>query len=400
MQTAVNERALESPSGVGEKSALAFAWETIEALGADLSLSEILQSWALAVVKHLGANLARVWTMSAFGLQLQATAEANTLAGDAYTHMPVGAFVDGIADECRPYATNDIRNDPHLMDSDWAKREHLKAFAGHPLMSRGKLVGVAAMVSKHPISDVAMQALATSAAGLALTIRRKRVEAGAKEAVRDLKAKNAALISANQRSQALIDLAPSGILVVDRAGTMTAVNAMAEKMFGFAQGELLGQQADLLLPVPLRGTGAFSRPGRARLIGADGSQRPAQGWFDIPRRNWPRADRDPAGDMRCCIVDITDRADTLRLRKMHAELKAASDRSLQVIESVPNGIVVVDQFRRDYPCERSGGEDVRIRPAGTDRPTGGNAVSGVRGSGRTLTGVRKDGSEFAARNQP
>jgi GAF domain-containing protein len=205
---------MEGQSVVSEKSALAFAWETIEALGADQSLPEILQSWALAVVKHLDANLARVWTMSAAGLQLQATAEANTLAGDAYTHMPVGAFVEEIAAECRPYATNDLRNDPHLMDAEWAKREHLRAFAGHPLMSRGKLIGVAAMVSRHPVSDVAMQALATSAAGLALTIRRKRVQAVAKEAVRELKAKNAGLISANQRSQALIDLAPSGILVL------------------------------------------------------------------------------------------------------------------------------------------------------------------------------------------
>src|SRR5580704_13873788 len=140
MLTSLGERVLEGPSGVGEKSALAFAWETIEALGVDQSLSEILQSWAQSVVRHLDANLARVWTMSASGLQLQATAEANTLAGDAYTHMPVGAFVEEIADECRPYATNNIRNDPHLMDLEWAKRERLRAFAGHPLMSRGKLV--------------------------------------------------------------------------------------------------------------------------------------------------------------------------------------------------------------------------------------------------------------------
>jgi len=403
MQTAVDERALEGPSGVGEKSALAFAWETIEVLGSDQGLAEILQSWALAVVKHLDANLARVWTMSSVGLQLQATAEANTLAGDAYTHMPVGAFVEEIADECRPYATNDIRNDPHLMDLEWAKRERLRAFAGHPLMSRGKLVGVAAMVSKHPVSDVAMQALATSAAGLALTIRRKRVHAAAKEAVRELKARNAELVSANQRSQALIDLAPSGILVVDREGAMTVVNAMAERMFGFARGELLGQSADILLPVPLRGSGTFTGPGERALsartdlngLRKDGSAFPVEiGLVPI----------EPGGDMRCCIVDITDRADTLRLRKMHAELRAASDRSLQVIESVPNGIVVVDHsgaitlvnalaekmfgFDRQELIGQPGGILLpELMP-----PTFFRQESRV--SGRALTGVRKDGSVF------
>ncbi len=403
MQPAVNESAVEGQSAVGEKSALAFAWETIEALGSDLSLSEILQSWALAVVKHLDANLARVWTMSAVGLQLQATAEANTLAGDAYTHMPVGAFVEEIAEECRPYATNDLRNDPHLMDSEWAKREQLRAFAGHPLMSRGKLVGVAAMVSKHPVSDVAMQALATSAAGLALAIRRKRVEAAAKEAVRELKAKNAELVSANQRSQALIDLAPSGILVVDRAGTMTVVNSMAEKMFGFAPGELLGQPADMLLPEPLRGSGAFAGPDERALsarkdlngLRKDGSSFPVEiGLVPI----------EPGGDMRCCIVDITDRADTLRLRKMHAELRAASQRSLQVIESVPNGIVVVDHSGAitlvNAPAEKMFGFDRQEligRPGGILLPElMPSTLFTQEGpvSGRALTGVRKDGSVF------
>jgi PAS domain S-box-containing protein len=399
MQTAVSERALEDPSGVGEKSVLAFAWETIEALGADQSLSEMLQSWAVAVVKHLDANLARVWTMSSGGLQLQASAGADTLAGDAYTHMPVGAFIEEIADECRPYATNDIRNDPHLMDSEWAKREHLRAFAGHPLMSRGKLVGVAVMVSKHPVSDVAMHALAISASGLALAIGRKRVEAAAKEALRGLKAKNAGLISANRRSQALIDLAPSGILVVDRAGTMTAVNSMAEKLFGFARGELLGQPADMLLPEPLRGSRAFTGPAERDLsartdlkgLRKDGSTFPIEiGLVPIgPATDMRHAMR---YDMRCCIVDITDREDTLRLRKMHGDLRAASERSLQVIESVPNGIVVVDHAGAitlvNARAEKMFGfsrQDLVGQPVERLFPE----------SGSTLTGVRKDGSEFA-----
>ncbi len=258
MQSAEKLKSHEDPGTVTEQSALAFARETILTLGADHSLSEILQSWVLAVVKHLDANFARVWTVSSAGLQLQATAESGTFAGDAYAHMPVGAFVEEIAAECRPYATNDLLNDPHLMDPEWAKREGLTAFAGHPLMSRGKLVGVAAMVSRRPVSDLAMEALATSASGLALAIRRKRVEAAAKEMARDLKAKNAELTAAGRRSHALIDLSPNGILMVDRAGALTLVNSMAEKMFGFGREELLGQPADMLLPPLLRGTGAFT----------------------------------------------------------------------------------------------------------------------------------------------
>jgi two-component system, sensor histidine kinase and response regulator len=327
-----------------ESSDLAFAWDIIETLGADQSLPEILQSWALAVVKHLDANFARVWTVSSSGLHLEATAELDTVAGDAYTHMPVGAFVEEIAAERRPYATNDLLRDPHLMDPDWAKQEQLTAFAGHPLLCRGKLLGVAAMVSRRPISEVSMRALATSAAGLALAIRRKRLEGAAKETIRELKSKNAELIAANRRSQALVDLAPSGILVMDSGGIMTAVNTMAERMFGFAREELLGRPADMLLPISLRGTGAFTGPEERALaaredlkgLRKDGTEFPVEiGLVPI----------EPGRDIRCCIVDITERADTLRLRTMHAELERASERSRLVIESAPNGILVMDRFR-------------------------------------------------------
>jgi two-component system, sensor histidine kinase and response regulator len=76
---------------------------------------------------------------------------------------------------------------------------------------------------------------------------------------------------------------------------------------------------------------------------------------------------------------------------MHAELRAASERSLQVIESVPNGIVVVDHSgaitlvnaaaEKMFGFGRQGliGQPVEIL---------------LPALGRTLTGVRKDGSEF------
>ncbi len=86
-----------------------------------------------------------------------------------------------------------------------------------------------------------------------------------------------------------------------------------------------------------------------------------------------------------------DRADTLRLRKMHAELKAASERSLQVIESVPNGIVLVD---------RSGAITLVNAPAEKMFGFGRQELIGqpveilLPALGRTLTGVRKDGSQF------
>jgi len=63
------------------------------------------------------------------------------------------------------------------------------AFAGHPLMIENRVVGVMAMFARKPLSDFALQALASTADGIALGIQRMRVEEAltqAKEAAEKL----------------------------------------------------------------------------------------------------------------------------------------------------------------------------------------------------------------------
>ena len=55
-----------------------------------------------------------------------------------------------------------------------------------------------------------------------------------------------------QRSEstvrALLESAAQAILAVNAEGRLILANRMAEKMFGYNHGELLGQQLDLLVP--------------------------------------------------------------------------------------------------------------------------------------------------------
>jgi PAS domain S-box-containing protein len=46
----------------------------------------------------------------------------------------------------------------------------------------------------------------------------------------------------------LVDAAPDGFLVCDRASTIVLANAEAERMFGYARGELIGQPIHVLIP--------------------------------------------------------------------------------------------------------------------------------------------------------
>ena len=64
----------------------------------------------------------------------------------------------------------------------------------------------------------------------------------------------------------VVESAPSGMLMINRAGRIVLVNAETEKMFGYGRGELLGQPAELLVPDrfrdghPLYRAGFFAHP--------------------------------------------------------------------------------------------------------------------------------------------
>jgi len=57
---------------------------------------------------------------------------------------------------------------------------------------------------------------------------------------------------AEQRFRAVVESAPSGMVMMNRAGTIELVNREAERLFGYAREELLGKPIELLVPHRLR----------------------------------------------------------------------------------------------------------------------------------------------------
>ncbi|MGE0761538.1 MAG: PAS domain S-box protein, partial [Pirellulaceae bacterium] len=53
---------------------------------------------------------------------------------------------------------------------------------------------------------------------------------------------------AEERFQALVEAAPTGMVMVDRSGDIVLVNAEMERLFGYSRGELVGQRIEVLLP--------------------------------------------------------------------------------------------------------------------------------------------------------
>ena len=149
------------------------------ALNESGNLRIILRRCAEAIVRHLGAAFARIWTLNEVEnvLELQASAGVYTNLEGAHSLVPVGTFKIGlIAQERLPYLTNDVAGDPRIHNKEWARREGMVAFAGYPLIVEDRLVGVLAMFAKERLAEATLNALASVASRIAQGIERKRAE--------------------------------------------------------------------------------------------------------------------------------------------------------------------------------------------------------------------------------
>ena len=157
----------------------AFREEIGIALSHQEDLKGILHNCAGAVVRHLDAAFARIWTLSGDGreLELQASAGMYTHLDGPHSRILVGQHKIGlIAQERKPHLSNDARNDPRVSDKDWVRRENIIAFAGYPLVLEDRLVGVMGMFSQKPLTESTLEALSFASGIIAQGIERRRAE--------------------------------------------------------------------------------------------------------------------------------------------------------------------------------------------------------------------------------
>ena len=173
-------------------NALAMRGEISVALNRNRTLDEILPECVEVLVRHLRLGAACVFVRSGDdnALELRASAGASRHPDWARRRLPVGQSEIGmIAADRRPHATNALLEDPRLSDAEWARREGLVAFVGHPLVVEDRLVGVAAGFATQPLDVVDLSGFASAAGEIAQCIERKRVEEalqGSEQQVRQL----------------------------------------------------------------------------------------------------------------------------------------------------------------------------------------------------------------------
>lgn len=73
-----------------------------------------------------------------------------------------------------------------------------------------------------------------------------------RQAMEQLQRELAERTLAEKRFEEVVESAPDAMLLVDRDGVIILVNAQAERLFGYAKVELVGQNIETLIPVPRR----------------------------------------------------------------------------------------------------------------------------------------------------
>ncbi len=166
------------------------------ALQGQAELGPLLNSLAGLVVERFDAAFARVWTLDASGqvLELQASAGMYTHLDGRHSRVRVGELKIGrIALQRRSIVANQVVGDPQIAEQEWARRERLVAFAGVPLISEGRLLGVMALFARHVLSPAAVETFEAIGGALAQALGRKKAEAALEAARQDLARANAEL---------------------------------------------------------------------------------------------------------------------------------------------------------------------------------------------------------------
>ena len=175
------------------------------ALTGNDTVRDSLQCCAEAIVRHLDAAFARIWTLDddTNVLELQASAGLYTHLDGAHSRVPLGKLKIGcIAAERVPYLTNAVVGDPQVSDQDWARREGMVAFAGYPLVVEDRLVGVMAMFARVPLRESTLAALGSVAHEIALGIQRRQGEAALRESEERFRLRTLELEMANKELEA------------------------------------------------------------------------------------------------------------------------------------------------------------------------------------------------------
>jgi two-component system sensor histidine kinase/response regulator len=226
--------------------------------------------------------------------------------------------------------------------------------------------------------------------------------------VSDLKQAEAAMHQSEARLRAIVDTAVDGIVVINERGIIESLNPAVTRMFGYTPDQLLGQNVKLLMPDPYhtehdRYLTNYLKTGHKKVIG-------------IGREVLGLRSDGVAFPIELAVSEMLvdgSRKFTGIVRDISSR-KQAETQFRQVVESAPNGMLMIDPLGTitlvnkqvetmfGYRREELLGKSIDMLIPGQFHPDRqahrtrafSDAASRLMGAGRELFGLHKNGHEF------
>ncbi len=224
----ITDRKIAEAAQIWQTKLALFRAEFNEAVNRQTTLSDMLNTCAAAMVRHLDAAFARIWLLNSATdlLELQAGAGFYPHLDGQHSRIRVGTGKIGrIAQQRQPYLTNDLANDQSVSEPDWVIQEKMVAFAGYPLLVEDRLIGVIGMFARQPMPDDILDALSSAAAIIAQGIERRRTENALRES--------------EERFRSIVEQAAVGIAHLGLDGRFLLVNQKLCDVVGYTRHEML-----------------------------------------------------------------------------------------------------------------------------------------------------------------
>ncbi len=192
-----------------------------------LSLDETLHECAHTLVRHLDADLVRIWHMNDAGTALCSSPSAGRITRQIPVHeIRVGEHAIGrIAAAARPEVWTDAIPELWPGSLQAAREDDLHAGAAHPLMKDGRVVGVVVMLLRQRPTQEQLDSLASVTDELALAIEHSRAETAHRRS--------------EERYRHLVEVTVEGIVMHDNTGIIDANPSML-RMVGYTYDEVIG----------------------------------------------------------------------------------------------------------------------------------------------------------------
>lgn len=202
----------------------------------DTSIQAVLQQCTDAIMRHMSAAFVRIWLLNDQTqiLELLASSGLYTHLNGPHSRIPVGHLKVGfIAQERKPYLTQNVQSDPNIDQPQWAKDKGMISFAGYPLMVGDRVAGVLDLFAKQKLPDETLETLSTMADIIAQGIERKRIQE--------------ALSQSEEQFRLIVESATDyAIFTMNLEGCITTWNSGAERLLGYNDQEIVGQNDRIL----------------------------------------------------------------------------------------------------------------------------------------------------------